>query len=166
MAGLARRFTAHTLTIYIIILAHLPAIAALGDTATLRAVYSRSHRSAVDLAVAAKASLKLASPPDIYSDEQSDNNLDTLLDRADIAAVLVVLPISVQPEIVIKALAAGKHVLSEKPIAPDVKGGIALIKEYEAKYKSKGLIWRVAENYEVEPGYRKLLPLYLFELNR
>lgn len=44
--------------------------------------------------------------------------------------------------------------LSEKPVAKDVAAGIALIKEYNAKYKAKGLVWRVAENFEAEPGYR------------
>ena len=53
-----------------------------------------------------------------------------------------------------KALAAGKHVLSEKPVAPDVAQGRALIAEYEATYKPKGLVWRVAENFEAEPAYQ------------
>lgn len=69
--------------------------------------------------------------------------------------MIVVLPISKQPEIVLRSLAAGKHVLSEKPVAKDVKSGIELIDEYETAYKPKGLIWRVAENFEAEPGYRK-----------
>lgn len=64
------------------------------------------------------------------------------------------LPITLQPSIVRKALAAGKHVLSEKPVAPDVAGGRKLIKEYESEYKPKGLIWRIAENYEIEAGYQ------------
>jgi predicted dehydrogenase len=49
---------------------------------------------------------------------------------------------------------AGKHVLSEKPVAPDVQGGRDLIETYEKEYKSQGLIWRVAENFEVETGLR------------
>ena len=80
-------------------------------------------------------------------------NLDALLARTDITAVIVVLPISLQPTIIMQALAAGKHVLSEKPVAPDVAGGIALLNEYNEKYK-KNLVWRVAENFEAEPGFR------------
>lgn len=90
----------------------------------------------------------------MYHDEDPAASLDVLLARSDIVAVIVVLPITVQPKIIVKALAAGKHVLSEKPVAPDVSQGRALIKEYETKYKTRGLVWRVAENFEAEPGYR------------
>ncbi|EJD01910.1 NAD-binding protein [Fomitiporia mediterranea MF3/22] len=136
--------------------AHLPAIAALGNRVLLRAVYSRSHKSASELAEAAKSTLKLEDLPKIYSDDTDPGStLDALLARPDIDAVIVVLPITTQPNIVIKCLGAGKHVLSEKPVAPDVKSGLELIASYEKDFKPKGLIWRVAENYEAEPGYRR-----------
>ncbi|KAI0089447.1 oxidoreductase family protein [Irpex rosettiformis] len=135
--------------------AHLPAVAALHSNGTVEliAIYSRSEASAADLANAAKDKLNLSNPPEIYFDAAPNNNLDALLAKPDIDGVIVALPITVQPSIVRKALAAGKHVLSEKPVAPDVAGGIALINDYEKQYKSKGLVWRVAENWEVEPGY-------------
>ncbi|KDR66469.1 hypothetical protein GALMADRAFT_259259 [Galerina marginata CBS 339.88] len=135
--------------------AHLPALSALGDAApTLKAVYSRSEKSAHDLADTAKVALNLTAAPSIYHDGDASSNLDVLLARSDITAVIVVLPITLQPSIITKALAAGKHVLSEKPVAPDVKEGLDLIKTYNQLYKPKGLIWRVAENFEAEPGYR------------
>ncbi|KAG6822677.1 hypothetical protein H0H92_012962, partial [Tricholoma furcatifolium] len=109
-----------------------------------------------EFAATAAKTLKLASPPDVYydSDAPSSTDLDALLARSDISAVIVVLPITLQPSVVLKALAAGKHVLSEKPVAPDVKSGLELIKKYNELYKPKGLIWRVAENFEAEPAYR------------
>ncbi|OJT04040.1 hypothetical protein TRAPUB_5276 [Trametes pubescens] len=134
--------------------AHLPAIATLGDAIELKAVYSRSNKSASTFAQSAQDVLKLTHTPDVYHDEDPAVSLDKLLARSDIFAVIVVLPITVQPKVILKALAAGKHVLSEKPVAPDVSQGRALIKEYESKYKSHGLVWRVAENFEAEPGYR------------
>jgi len=89
----------------------------------------------------------------VYSDDGSkEGGLDTLLSRSDIQAVIVVLPLTQQPEIVLRALAAGKNVLSEKPVAKDVKTGLSLIEKWEKDFKPKGLIWRVAENFEVEPG--------------
>ncbi|KAF8889724.1 hypothetical protein CPB84DRAFT_1837527 [Gymnopilus junonius] len=90
----------------------------------------------------------------VYSRSEKTTDLDALLARTDITAVIVVLPITLQPSIILKALAAGKHVLSEKPVAPDVKQGLDLIATYEQVYKPKGLIWRIAENFEAEPGYR------------
>ncbi|KAF8169514.1 hypothetical protein BJ912DRAFT_1048320 [Pholiota molesta] len=137
--------------------AHLPALAALGDAApTLKAVYSRSERSSQDLSNSATATLQLTTPPAVYHDGDASANLDALLARSDIDAVIVVLPITMQPAIVLQALAAGKHVLSEKPVAPDVARGLDLIKTYKELYEPKGLIWRVAENFEAEPGFRKV----------
>ena len=126
----------------------------MGDgTAELKAVYSRSEKSAKDVAQEAQELLKSSSPPAVYHDGDQNTNLDALLARSDITAVIVVLPITLQPSIVLKALAAGKHVLSEKPVAPDVASGLKLIAEYNTVYKPKGLKWRVAENYEVEPAH-------------
>ncbi|KAF8216835.1 oxidoreductase family protein [Mycena galopus ATCC 62051] len=135
--------------------AHLPALLALGsDAPPLLAVYSRSEKSSREFADAAHA-MGLSPTPAIYHDGDAATDLDALLAREDITAVVVVLPITLQPSIIRKALAAGKHVLSEKPVAPDVAGGISLIKEYNEKYREqKKLVWRVAENFEAEPGFR------------
>jgi len=135
--------------------AHVPALAALGDSVPqLRAVYSRSEASARNLAESAAVLLHLKEVPTVYHDGDKESNLDALLSKPDITAVIVVLPITLQPFIILKALAAGKHVLSEKPVAPDVKTGLGLINKYNELYKPKGLIWRVAENFEAEPGFR------------
>lgn len=68
-----------------------------------------------------------------------------MLQRQDIQAVIIALPIVAQPEYVKKALSAGKHVLSEKPIAADSKTARDLLSFYENKVKSKAT-WGVAEN--------------------
>jgi len=130
--------------------AHLPALEKLRDFAVVRAVYSRSKKSAQDLANTAQKTLQ-TNAIGVYSDD-SNEGLDNLLARSDIKAVLVILPIKTQPEIILKSLAAGKHVLSEKPIAASVEDGKSLIDEYEAKHKANNLVWRVAENFEAEPG--------------
>ena len=50
---------------------------------------------------------------DVYSD------LDALLERRDVPVVFVALPNHQTPEAVIRAAQAGKHVICEKPCAPD-----------------------------------------------
>ncbi|KAF8752000.1 P-loop containing nucleoside triphosphate hydrolase protein [Rhizoctonia solani] len=136
--------------------AYIPALALYGpDQFSLKAVYSRSKSSSSSLSEIVKE--RIGTSPEIYSEDgASQGGLDALLARPDIDAVIVVLPLTQQPEIVLKALAAGKNVLSEKPVAKDVKTGLDLIEKWEKEYKPKGLIWRVAENFEVEPGVVRL----------
>ena len=59
---------------------------------------------------------------------------------AGIQAVIIALPILKQPEVVLKCLQAGKAVLSEKPIADDVKSALQLI---SAASNIKGAQWFV-----------------------
>lgn len=95
----------------------------------LKAVYSRSLKSAQVL----KANV------DLYSDDAgAGKTYHDLLLREDIQAVIIALPILSQPEYIEAALAAGKHVLSEKPIAGDLKRAENLIKYYKSdKVKNK-----------------------------
>ena len=70
-----------------------------------------------------------------------------LLRREDIDAIIICLPILLQPELIKKALSAGKHVLSEKPIAKDVATAEALLAWYNKSAPSR--IWAVAENLRI-----------------
>ncbi|KAK4107837.1 oxidoreductase-like protein [Canariomyces notabilis] len=122
---------------------HLPAIEAC-PTLSLKAVYSRSQKSAEALAAASKDPSSVS----VYYDSPATENksLDDLLAREDISAVVIALPILNQPGVVKKALKAGKHVLSEKPIADDIKGAQDLLAFYDALGANKPL-WAVAENF-------------------
>ena len=84
---------------------------------------------------------------EIYSDESgSGKGLDDLFARTDIKAVIIALPIKNQPEYVRRALLAGKHVLSEKPVAENVQEAAEMIKWYHSEIAPKGVTWAVAEN--------------------
>jgi len=132
--------------------AHLPALQELGQSYfKIQAIYSRSESSAA-ASVEVASNLGLGTPA-VYHDGSSTNNLAALLERKDVQAVIIALPITKQGEVVLQCLEAGKHVLSEKPIGRDVAEGVELIKTYEKVYKPKGLIWRIAENWEVEPTF-------------
>lgn len=67
--------------------------------------------------------------------------------------MIIALPILNQPSVIEEALKAGKHVLSEKPIAQDVGAAKALLDFYENRLGSvdsgekKKPIWAVAENF-------------------
>ena len=118
---------------------------------TLKAIYSRSQHSAEALAAASKN----PSSVDVYFDSPAvpGKSLDDLLQRADISAVDVALPILHQPGVVEKAICAGKHVLSEKPVAGDIAAAQKLIAWYEGLDEGKPL-WGVAENFRYMPTLR------------
>ncbi|KAL3424264.1 oxidoreductase [Phlyctema vagabunda] len=119
---------------------HLPAVEA-SPNLTLKAIYSRSLASA--------RALSPSSPSiDLYSaDSGAGKTYHDLLLRDDITAVILALPILAQPEYIEAALAAGKHVLSEKPVAGDVKAARKLIDFYRGGKGKQGATWGVAENF-------------------
>ena len=65
-------------------------------------------------------------------------------------AVLSILPVQVMPAISERMLAAGKHVLQEKPVAGTVERARALIAAAAAAAPAARLC--IAENYRSEPG--------------
>jgi predicted dehydrogenase len=118
--------------------AHIPAILALGDSFKIVAIYSRTRANA-----AARAA-EIPYPVDITDD------LPGLLARTDLEAVDVVLPIDIMSPVIEMALASGKHVISEKPIAPDVATGRKLIAGHTGRN-----LWMVAENWRYEEMFVK-----------
>ncbi|KAJ9091460.1 hypothetical protein QFC19_009104 [Naganishia cerealis] len=131
---------------------HVPAILKASSTISLVAIYSRSPSSVEKLVSSDALSSLSQDARDNIKQYSGDNGLQELLKRDDIHAVVVALPISKQPEIILQCLKAGKHVLSEKPIGKDLKTAHELINQYEKDFAPKGLVWRVAENFAHEPG--------------
>lgn len=120
----------------------------------LKAIYSRSLASA-------QATSQLLpphhGPVDLYSEDAGPNKaFADVLARPDIVGVLIALPISNQPSFVEAALRAGKHVLSEKPVGPDVEGARKLMAAYRDMAREKGAsapTWSVAEQFRFLPKY-------------
>ncbi|KIV83264.1 hypothetical protein PV11_05309 [Exophiala sideris] len=128
---------------------HLPAL--VSNKADLKAIYSRSKKTALTLVAEAK---KLGvKDVELFSENTAHHTLDDLLKRDDIKAVIIVLPILVQPDIIRRCFAAGKHVLSEKPIAKDVQTALKLIADYKGQYADKGIIFSVAEQFRFMPEF-------------
>lgn len=115
----------------------------------LEAIYSRSQASARSLAQT------LAAPVDLYSNDAAADGRDyaALLQRDDIHAVIIALPIPVQPEFVKRALRAGKHVLAEKPLAQDLATGKELIDWYRREIDTSKVNLSIAEQFRFLPAY-------------
>lgn len=119
---------------------HLPAVQA-SQHLTLKAVWSRSLKSAKTLEAD-------ESQVDLYSEDSgTGKSLDDLLRRSDISAVIIALPIPNQPDYIRKVLLAGKHVLSEKPIAASVPIAVELLEWYHREIDTSKVTWGVAENF-------------------
>ncbi|GJN69972.1 oxidoreductase family, NAD-binding Rossmann fold protein [Purpureocillium lilacinum] len=145
---------------------HLPAVLACRSLA-LRAIYSRSLKSAESTAAlipglvaaaAAEAGQTQQQQPhvDLYSEDSDPGRaLVDVLSRDDISAVIIALPILAQPAVVEAALAAGKHVLAEKPIAKDVPAAKALIASYHAQRAATSgrCTLSIAENFRFIPRF-------------
>jgi predicted dehydrogenase len=118
---------------------------------SLKAIFSRSLKSAQETAQLID---KPDVSPDLYStDSGSGKGYDDLLQRPDISGVILALPIMDQPKYVKAALAAGKHVLAEKPIAPDVDSAKKLIEYSKKMLAEKGVTFAIAENFRFLPSY-------------
>ncbi len=124
--------------------AHLPALLDQPAAFEVAAVYSRTAAAAQALAAQAGAAVP------IYTDYQQ------LLDAPGIDAVDILLPIPVQADFVAAALRAGKHVISEKPIAP----GSATARDLIALHRrTPGQVWMVGENWRYEEAFERAAEL-------
>lgn len=129
---------------------HLPAVLA-SPLVSLKAIWSRSLNSAQDTANLIPDG---AASVDLYStDSREGKSYDDILKRSDITGVILALPIVDQVAYIEKALAAGKHVLAEKPIAPDVASAQKLIAYYQKVSVQTKATLAIAENYRFNKGW-------------
>lgn len=129
---------------------HVPAALA-SPLVSVKAVWSRSLKSAEETA---KLLADAGTTAEIYSSESGpDNSYDGLLKRTDITGVILALPIVDQHSYIEKALAAGKHVLAEKPIAKDLDTAIKLIEYYKKISVETKVTLSIAENFRFMKGW-------------
>jgi len=118
---------------------YLPAFARLRERIEVVACAAR-HRAN------AEAYARLAGIPKVVESARE------LFAVPGLDAVFISLPIAAQPRYVLQALAAGKAVLSEKPVAPSVAAGRRLL----AAAAPFSPPWLVAENYAFLPELARL----------
>ncbi|KAL3928485.1 MAG: hypothetical protein SGBAC_012630, partial [Bacillariaceae sp.] len=121
---------------------HAPVLEQLDRNVRCVAVWSRNFENAQSLA--SKIPGGGAMPTDSFAE---------ILESPHIDAVILSTPIDVQSDMVLQALQAGKHVLSEKPLAVSMDQAHALIEEYEAAFEDR-LVWNVAGDYRYASAVR------------
>ncbi|OOF91695.1 hypothetical protein ASPCADRAFT_211057 [Aspergillus carbonarius ITEM 5010] len=138
---------------------HLPLLHT-SNTFNLKALYSRTWNSAQTLLSDKNIATHTL---EIYSEDSGPGNgYEDLLAREDIDAVVIALPIPTQPKYIKQALLAGKHVLSEKPIAGDMSTARSLLSFYQTEVVDKHhrggkvVLWGVAENYRFLDKFRRV----------
>mmetsp|Transcript_18979 Transcript_18979/g.38160 ORF Transcript_18979/g.38160 Transcript_18979/m.38160 type:complete len:681 (+) Transcript_18979:93-2135(+) len=117
-----------------------PILRSLQREFTCRAVWSIQVESASILANTLNS--HTSHECDAYG---GDDGLSQVLNRPDIDAVIISVPLELQPGYILRSLAAGKHVLSEGPIAATVGAGLATVQTYQDLYQPKGLVWKIPE---------------------
>ncbi|MEX1021392.1 MAG: Gfo/Idh/MocA family oxidoreductase [Litorilinea sp.] len=122
--------------------AHAPSLLRLPEHLQVVAVYSRTATRAEALAE--------QFPPVDGAPVQVYTELDALLADPQVDAVDIILPIGNLADAVERALKAGKHVLSEKPIAPDPATAQQLL-AVAARHPDQ--VWMVGENWRYEEAF-------------
>ena len=127
-------------------------------------VVSYGHRPAlttldnvelVALADVTPARLKIGQEWFELSDENLYTDYKEVLARDDVEAVAITVPQQFRRQIVLDAFAAGKHVLSEKPIAYSPQEAAELVQVAE----DAGLQLGMVHNYHFFPEYKKIKSL-------
>lgn len=118
--------------------AHLPAIAALGDRLRLVATVD------IDLAAAARAAAPFGA--------RAFADADAAIDDPSVEAVLIATPEDSHAALTLAAVAAGKHVLCEKPIAPTLEEADRMIAGAEAA----GVVFMVAHSRRFTRRYMEV----------
>jgi len=130
-------------------MSHKPILQRNPNVFDMKAVWSRHMEGAASLASDFQKKL----PQRNCTAYAGEEGLASLLGREDIDAIIMSLPLDLQPTYVFRVLESGKHVLSEKPTAGTTKEGWEAIQMYREKYRPKGLVWAVAEDYRYNGLY-------------
>lgn len=103
-------------------------------------------------AAADSSEVRLAALADLFPTLKTYRDHREMLNDAGVDAVVVATPTTTHAQVVADALAAGKHVLCEKPLCDDAGEGEKLV----AQAKSKKLILMVGHIFLFNPGIRKV----------
>lgn len=126
-------------------LLHWPALKRLTDRFVITAICNRTPEKAKSFAALVGAATGRSIP--VVLDYRE------LLERHDVDAVTVLLPIGLNEGVCKDAVAAGKHILVEKPLSGDLESADRLV---ELERRTSGLVMMVAENARYRRVYGAL----------
>lgn len=107
------------------------------------------------LLLAGRNEARLAEVARTYDIAEWTTDLDAALADPDFPVFFDAAATHLRHDTLRRAIAAGKHIYTEKPVAPSVADGLALLREAEAK----GLKHGAVEDKLFLPGFRKLAGL-------
>ncbi|KAJ4894160.1 NAD(P)-binding Rossmann-fold superfamily protein [Raphanus sativus] len=134
---------------------YIPRLAEISDLLILKAIWSRSEKSAKGAVEVARKHF-----PGVMC-KWGDEGLNEIIQDSSILGVAVVIAGQTQVEMSLKMLKAGKHVLQEKPAAAsigEIETAMTSYKNISAHSPCRP-IWAVAENYRFEPAFVELKKL-------
>ena len=121
---------------------HLAPALAQASNACLYSVFSRDKVRAAEFAARHGA----------VAHQPAHDDYDQLLTDPDLDAVLIASPDKLHADQAIRAAQAGKHVLTEKPMATDRDGSVAMVQAADRA----GVVLAVAYHMRWHMGHRKL----------
>lgn len=137
--------------------AYVPVLRELKNELLPRFVWSRSQESSEKLAA------KIREWAEDVEAVWGEDGLSRIESSAEVPCCSVVLPIQSQAALVKRMLAAGKHVLQEKPIAASEEEAVEMLQMYDSLAPHPSLsakpFWGVAENFRLEPAFTKAAEL-------
>ncbi|GAB3087155.1 Gfo/Idh/MocA family protein [Nocardioides zeae] len=118
----------------------------------------RNFATAPDWSLRAVCDLDLARARALahrWPDVHATHDLDEVLRRDDVDAVAVATPARTHGDLVARVLAAGKHVLVEKPLADSLEAGRTMVTDAEAR----GLVLMTDHTYCYTPAVLRIRDL-------
>ncbi|NND33260.1 MAG: Gfo/Idh/MocA family oxidoreductase, partial [Saprospiraceae bacterium] len=87
--------------------------------------------------------------------ENYHTNLEALIDLEDFSVLDIITPPETHLDICKKAMEAGKHIICQKPLAPE----ISVAREIVTLAERAAIRFMVHENFRFQPWYRKIKSL-------
>eukprot|EP00897_Mesotaenium_endlicherianum_P010431 jgi/Mesen1/9416/ME000614S08672 len=129
--------------------AYLGILRSMASSIELRFIWSRSQEGAEKFLALAHDWAPAAEPV------WGEPGLQKIFGCPEVHCCAVVLPIKVQPEVVMRALQAGKHVIQGVAVGMEMLAAHRLLAQRLPPHAGRAPIWAVAENFRFEKAFHE-----------